>query len=110
MREKRRRAPKKYIKLAGGERDVGGRAGGRVPGCLTNPAKKLLELLFRKKIIAALGEELVDPRMESHLLDPKFILGLDKNPGVGVADLLAVDRCTPRQFCWQNTRELYSSR
>jgi len=38
-----------------------------------------------------LGDELVDPSMEGHLLDPKFLLGSDKNPGHVIAGLLAVN-------------------
>ena len=55
-----------------------------------NPAAKLLNLLFSKEILVLLGEELVDPCMESHLLDPKFMLGSDKDPCNGEAGLFAV--------------------
>jgi len=62
--------------------------GGRGAGHLTNPATKLLELLFRKKLLAVLGEELVDPQVKGFLLDPKFILGSDKDPSNGAVGLL----------------------
>ena len=44
----------------------------------------------QKKILSVLGEELVGPCMEGHLLDPKFALGLDKNPGNGEAVRLQI--------------------
>jgi len=73
--------------------EAGGWRSGRRLGHLINPAVKLLKLLFRKEIFVALAEELVGPHMESHLIDPKFVLGLDKNPCDGEADLLAADAC-----------------
>jgi len=48
--------------------------------------------LFRKKILVVLGEELVDPHMESHFLDPKFALKLDGE----LAGLSAALRTTDR--------------
>jgi len=47
-------------------------------------------------ILVVLGEPLIDPHMEGHFLDPKFILGSDKNSGNGEASFLAVDACLIR--------------
>jgi len=60
-------------------------------GHLANPAAKLLQFLVREKLIAALDEELVDPCMQVHFLDPKIVVGLDKNLGDDEAGLLAVN-------------------
>jgi len=51
-----------------------------LPTCVTSPSEG----------------ELIDPRMESHFLDPKFILGSDKNSGNGEASFLAMDACLVR--------------
>jgi len=76
---------KETHQVGGRQQETSEWGGRRRLGHLTNPSVKLLWLLFRKEILAALGEELVDPHMEGHLLDPKFILGSDKNPCNGAA-------------------------
>jgi len=55
------------------------------PSCETSVAP------LQEKILIALREELVSPRMQDHLLDPQFVLGLDNNPGNGEAGLLAAN-------------------
>jgi len=75
---------------------VDGWGGGKRLEHLTNPAAELLKLVFKKKILVVLGEELVDPRMETHHVHPKFTLGLDKDLCDAEAGLFAVDACIVR--------------
>jgi len=51
----------------------------------------MLELVRCEDDRAKLGEELVNPNVESLLLDPEIRLGFYKNPGNGKVDLLAWD-------------------
>jgi len=58
--------------------------------CLENPLLQFDELVWRENDWTELGEELLDPHLES-LLEPKFVASLNHNSGHGDACFLALD-------------------
>jgi len=67
IRDKRRRAPTKYIRGRIGRRGVV--VEGKRVAWLTDPVAQLLELPFMKNVLVVLGEEFVDPQKKGLFLD-----------------------------------------
>jgi len=59
--------------------------------CLADPVSHAQELIWCENGRVELGEELVDPKVESFLLGPEVKSGMNKNPGDTDVNLFALD-------------------
>jgi len=64
---------------------------GRVRACLASPVLHVQKLVWPENDRAELGEELLNPQVESLFLDPEIKVVVDQNSGDSNESLLALD-------------------